>query len=83
MFEVGKANFAGATGADLAYIQAVINGEAPVLQMAIGVLLDIAVKAAVDGEPEPSGNAATDAQINTAVSDLFSIYANAWAARTL
>ena len=76
MFEVAKTKVAGSPTADeLAYIHGIVNGEVPVLQMAIGVLLDGAVQTA--------GAGATDAEIEVAVTQVFGFYAGAWAARTV
>lgn len=76
MFEVSKDKvIAAATGNSLAYLQGILNGEAPVSQMALGVLLNSAVATA--------GRAATDAQIKAAVEQVWSHYANAWAVRAV
>ena len=75
MFEVAKDTIGGATANEISYINAIINGEASVFQMAVGVLLN--------GEVQNAEDAVTDAHIKTAVGQVFGFYANAWAARTV
>ena len=76
MFEVSKTKVAGTPTADeISYINGIINGEAPILEMAIGALLNATVQAA--------GENASDAEIETAVDQVFSFYASAWVARTV
>ncbi len=75
MFEVAKDTINGAVPNEINYINGIINGEASVFQMAIGVLLNAAIQAA--------GDDVADAQIKTAVGQVFGFYASAWTARTV
>ena len=76
MFDVAKDLVGGTpTANETSYINGIINGEAPILQMTVGVLLN----GAVQGD----GVDATDAQIKTAVETVFPFYAAAWVDRTI
>lgn len=80
MFDEGKDILGGTpTANQTAYIQGIVNGQAPVLEMSIGVLMNAAVKTSIDADP--TGNSITDAEIKTAVSAVFTIYSDAWAVR--
>lgn len=82
MFDAGKDVLSGAPSAnEIAYIAGITNGEAPVLQMAVGVLMDADVRAALD--LDVSGAGVTDAEVKVAVVGVFSIYADGWSKRTL
>ena len=72
MFDVARDKAPTATGASLTYINSILKGVAPVLQMTIGVLLNSAVANAGN-----SATSATDAQIKTAVEQVWSFYAAA------
>jgi len=75
MFSVAKDIAAGTPTADeTSYINGILNGETPILEMAVGVLLNAAV--------DTAGAAVTDALIKTAVENIFPVYAAAWVART-
>ena len=72
MFDVAKDKAPTATGDDLTYINSILKGVAPVLQMTIGVLLNADVASAGN-----TATSATDAQIKTAVEQVWPFYAAA------
>lgn len=72
MFDVAKDKAPTATGDDLTYINSILKGAVPVLQMTIGVLLNADVASAGN-----AATSATDAQIKIAVEQVWSFYAAA------
>ena len=72
MFNVVKDKAPTATGDDLTYLQSILRGDASVFQMTIGVLLNTAVANA-----GPDATSATDAQVKTAVEQVWPFYAAA------
>lgn len=67
MFAVTKDKAPGAAEPDLSFLNSILRGDASVFQMTIGVLLNNAVANA--------GVGATDAQLKTAVEQVWPFYA--------
>ena len=74
MFVVAKDKAPTATGDDLTFTNSILRGDASVFQMAVGVLLNNDVANAGD-----EANSSTDAQVKTAVEQVWPFYAVAGA----
>ncbi len=69
MFKVARTKSGSADAADIAFVTAIVRGQASVFQMALGVL--------TDGTVITVGDAVTDTQIKSAVDTVWPVYAKA------